>query len=136
MKHFQKPVIFQTHFTLLAYSFLLYSISFLKQTIGTAQVLSDQSPPRMLSLITDRLGYFCSLPCPTQHSSRWLLRCVCAVVKWPNIKLALAFVSCQVLACGEIYLLQTLCSIRELFVAFYFVAGYILLPSSSCFQEY
>jgi hypothetical protein len=48
------------------------------------------------------------------------------------MKLALAFVSCRDLACGEIYLLQTLCSIGELFIAFYFVAGYILLPSS-CF---
>jgi len=82
-----------------------------------------------------RLGYFCSLPRPTQHSSCWLLRCVCAVVKWPNVKLAPAFVSCWVLACGEIYLFLTPCSIRELFVAFHFVAGYILLLSSSLFYE-
>jgi hypothetical protein len=72
----------------------------------------------MLSLITARDGCFCLLPCPAQCSSHWLLRCVCAVVKWPDMKLTLAFVSCRVLACGEICPLLTPCSFRELCVVF------------------
>jgi hypothetical protein len=121
LKTWKKPVIFQIYFTQFAYSFLPYSVSFLKHnwnSLGSKWLVTTKN----VELDFWQTGYFCSLPRPAQHSSNWLLRHVCAVVKWQNMKLALAFVLCRVLACGEIYLLLTPCSIRELFVAFYFVA--------------
>jgi hypothetical protein len=65
----------------------------------------------MLSLITegDRdISVFAMSS--AQHSSCWLLKCVCAVVKWPYMKLAVAFVSCQVLVWGVLALSDTMFS--------------------------